>query len=218
MKFFHFFFISHRISSLGCLPSWQCTKQSLEMWHETGYSITRAVFKCRRPSEDENMDLPGSFWGGSACRKRSACETPSTLCCCQLCGVEKRSAVLWFVDLLQIILPSRCPEEDHTPTPPPGLQAACCHPPPLMCPTTCAMLHLLPHCAHTHTHICCLSGLNNSNSAGVNSLGGVLFCRLMLAFFLTVTVKPTPQTAAAAILEISGIPSFGLSIYTHQGR
>lgn len=34
---------------------------SLEMQHETGYSITQSLFKCRCPSEDPNMDLLGQL-------------------------------------------------------------------------------------------------------------------------------------------------------------
>lgn len=84
-----------------------------------------------------------------------------------------------------IRLLSRCPEEDRTPTPLPGLKAASCQPPPDVpnnmrnvapSPTHTLTSH------HTITHTCCLAGANNSNSAGVNSLGGVLFCGLMLVF------------------------------------
>lgn len=78
------------------------------------------------------------------------------------------------------------------------------------------MLPLLPHYTHTHitpnhhTHTCCLAGANNSNSAGVNSSGWDAILQIDACIFLTVTLKPTLQTAAAAISEILGISSFAL--------
>ncbi len=98
---------------------------------------------------------------------------------CSLASVLRQDLSALTVNSIRLL--SRCPGEDRTPTPLPGLQAASCQPPPDV-PNNMRQVAPSPT-LHTHTHITpnhhthCLAGANNSNSA-VNSL----VCRLMLAF------------------------------------
>lgn len=75
--------------------------------------------------------------------------------------------------------------------------------------------------SHTHTyhtittHTCCLTGANNSNSTGVNSLGGVLFCGLMLVFsWLSHWNPPSRQLQCLFLRSLESLHLH--SQYTHS--
>lgn len=124
---------------------------------ETGYSIS--LFKCRHPSEDQNLDLLGFF--GKALPAGNGWRVKMSTVCCLLGKWEMQfidAHWLWYLDRtfqLSQIISLGCYLD---------VQGRTGHPlhcldyrlhlasRPLMCPTTCAMLPLLPHSTHTHSH------------------------------------------------------------------